>query len=101
MFDRAIVQAAMEAADKHGIDPASLLALIEVETGGEAFERDGRTPRLLYERHVAWREAGKKSKAMLARFVAAGLAIPRWNRATQYRDERTSAMRLALLEKAN
>ena len=98
MFSDKITQAVTAAAKTHGIEPAALLALVEVETGGKCFEEDGRTPAFLFERHVAWREA--KRRGVLAAFVRAGLAIPKWDRATQYRDQRSSAQRLALMRAA-
>lgn len=98
MFSDQVTHALVAAAQAAGIEPAALCALVEVETGGKLFEQDGRTPQLLYERHVAYREASKVGK--LAAFVAKGLAIPKWNRATQYRDERTSAQRLDLMARA-
>jgi hypothetical protein len=47
--------------------------LVEVETNGATFEQDGRTPQLLYERHVAWRQAKKISLAMQSAFAAPAL----------------------------
>ncbi|WP_316191598.1 MULTISPECIES: N-acetylmuramidase domain-containing protein [unclassified Bradyrhizobium] len=100
MFPASVVSAISEAAARSGIDRAALLALVEVETRGVPFEQDGRTPAFLYERHVAWREAGKKSKRLQAAFAAAGLAIPKWSKTTQYKDEGNSASRLALMRRA-
>lgn len=98
MFKDDVAHAIVDAANAHGIQPATLLALVEVETGGKTFEQDGHTPQFLYERHVAWREASKKG--VLAAFRRAGLAIPHWSRSTQYKDQRTSAMRLQLIARA-
>jgi hypothetical protein len=100
MFSQSIVNAIGEAATKAGIEPAALLALVEVETSGNPFEQDGRTPAFLYERHIAWRMAAKVSKALQSAFARAGLAIPKWSKATQYKDQGTSAKRLALIAKA-
>ena len=100
MFSQSLVNALVDAAGKNGIEPAALVALAEVETSGNPFEQDGRTPSLLYERHVAWRQAAKISKKLQAAFAALGLAIPKWSRATQYKDQGTSAKRLALIAKA-
>ncbi len=100
MFSQSIVNAIKGAATKAGIEPAALLALVEVETSGNPFEQDGRTPALLYERHIAWRMAAKVSKALQTAFARAGLAIPKWSKATQYKDQGTSANRLALIAKA-
>lgn len=101
MFSDQVTKAVVAAANANHIEPATLLALVEVETSGKVFENDGRTPQLLYERHVAFREAGKVSKELQARFVAAGLAQQGWQKATQYQDERTSAQRLDLLRRAS
>jgi hypothetical protein len=100
MFNDSIALAVVAAARKNGITPAALLAIVEIETGGKPFETDGRTPAFLFERHICWREAEKRSRGLLAAFRRAGLAIPRWNRATQYRDERTSSQRMVLIRRA-
>jgi hypothetical protein len=100
MFTDKVTFALIAAAKANGIDPAALCALVEVETGGKLFEQDGRTPQFLYERHVAFREAKAVSRTCLAAFQRAGLAIPKWDRATQYRDQRTSAQRLELIARA-
>lgn len=100
MFSNALITAVIKAAATAGIEPAALLAIVEAETNGEIFERDGQTPQFLYERHVAYREAGKVSDAILRAFRLAGLAIPKWSKATQYQDERTSQQRLDLMAKA-
>lgn len=100
MFSATLINALIDAARKNAIEPARLLALVEVETSGKTFEQDGRTPALLYERHVAWRQAGKVSARLRAAFAAVGLAIPKWSRSTQYKDQGTSAGRLAVIAKA-
>lgn len=100
MFTQSLVDALVAEAGKNGIEPECLLALVEVETRGVTFEQDGRTPQLLYERHKAYQYAGKVSKALLAKFIAAGLALAKWSPKTQYKDQGTSAQRLALIGKA-
>lgn len=100
MFTDTIVKQIADAATKAGINPASMLAVVECETNGSPFEADGRTPRFLYERHVAYKEAAKIDKAVFTRFVQAGLAIKKWSRNTQYKDQGTSALRLALIARA-
>jgi hypothetical protein len=97
MFSASLVKAIGEAAEGAGIERAALLALVEVETSGNPFEQDGRTPAFLYERHIAWRMAAKVSKALQSAFARAGLAIPKWSKSTQYKDQGTSAKRLALI----
>lgn len=100
MFSASVTNAITGAAERAGIERAALLALVEVETSGNPFEQDGHTPALLYERHIAWRMAAKVSKALQSTFARLGLAIPKWSKATQYKDQGTSAKRLALIEKA-
>lgn len=100
MFSQTLIDALVAEATKEGLEPAAALALVEVETGGVTFEQDGRTPQSLYERHIAWRQAGKVSAKLRSAFALAGLAIPKWSRSTQYKDEGTSAKRLALIAKA-
>lgn len=98
MINDNIVRAVVAAADKAGIDRAALLAVVEQETSGKPFEQDGRTPTLLYERHIAYREA--KKRGVLDKFVKAGLAIPKWSKNTQYKDQGSSAARLDLIRRA-
>lgn len=98
MFSDALIRAVVNAAKLNRIEPAALLAIVECETSGDIFEADGRTPQFLYERHVAYKESAKVDKR--AEFVAAGLAIPKWSRSTQYKDQGTSAKRLALMKRA-
>lgn len=100
MFSDTTVKLIVEAANKAGIKPTRLLAVVECETNGSPFEADGKTPRFLYERHVAYRHARAAGQSWLKAFVSAGLAIPKWNRTTQYKDQATSAMRLALISRA-
>jgi hypothetical protein len=100
MFSESLIRDLTAAATANAIEPAALLAIAEVETGGKTFEQDGRTPAFLFERHIFYRELSKRSKAKLAIACAKGLAIPHWSKATQYKDERTSAMRLDLIARA-
>src|SRR5258708_2796959 len=100
MFSQTLIGALVAEATKEGLEPAAALALVEVETAGVTFEQDGRTPQLLYERHIAWKQAGKVSQKLRAVFAAAGLAIPKWSRTTQYKDQASSVKRLALIGKA-
>ncbi len=100
MFTDDKVRRIVDAAKRNGIEPAGLLAVVEVEANGSPFEMDGRTPKFLYERHVAWREAGKVSDGTLSDFKRAGLAIPKWSPTTQYKDQGNSAAKLALIARA-
>ncbi len=62
-----------------GIEPAALKAVVEVESGGNAFTRiDGRDlPLILYEYHVFYRYPGLTS-AQRAEAVRRRLAAPKW-----------------------
>lgn len=95
-----IKNAVIRAAQINRIEPAALLAVVEIESSGKMFEEDGRTPRLLFERHVFHRELAKREPEKLGLAVSAGLAIPKWSRSTQYKDQGTSKNRLALLASA-
>ena len=99
MISDSLARKIIDVAKQNDIRPSCLLALIEVETQGKPFEEaDGRTPAFLYERHIAFKEAKKRGKQK--QFTSAGLAIPKWNKATQYKDQRKSADRMALIAKA-
>jgi hypothetical protein len=100
LFNQALIAAMVDAANAVHLEPAAFLALGEVETGGNAFEHDGATPSLLYERHQAWRMAARISRALQSAFALAGLAIPHWSRSTQYKDQGSSEKRLALIGRA-
>ncbi|MEP9350589.1 N-acetylmuramidase domain-containing protein [Xanthobacter sp. KR7-225] len=95
-----IVDLVIAAAEREELPPAALLAVVEVESAGEPLETDGRTPRLLFERHVFHRELAERAPAALKAAKKAGLAIAKWSRSTQYKDQGTSAARLALIARA-
>lgn len=97
--DRTALQIAA-AATAASIPEAGMLAIVEVETAGSPLEADGRTPTFLFERHIFYRELNARQPHKLAQAVKLGLAIPHWSKATQYKDERTSQMRLELLSRA-
>ena len=99
-FDDSLIDEVVKVALRHRIAPAALMAVVEVESAGRALEEDGRTPRLLFERHVFYRELARRKPDRLQSAVAQGLAIPRWNRAVQYRDQGTSHGRLVVLNRA-
>jgi peptidoglycan hydrolase-like protein with peptidoglycan-binding domain len=99
MFDSKWINGIITAARQNGIDPAGLLAVVEVESAGNAFEQDGTTPRFLFERHVFYRVLQKFAPDRLRTAVAQGLAIPH-AQSGQYSDQRTSAGKLALLARA-
>lgn len=100
MFSDRIALQIAAAATAAGIPKAGMLAIVEVETGGTPTEADGRTPNFLFERHIFRRELAARQPGKAAQAERLGLVIPAWNKATQYRDERNSAERLALLAKA-
>lgn len=95
-----IVDVVIAAAKASGIKPAALLAVVEIESEGAPLEIDGKTPRLLFERHVFHRELMDRQPAKLPAAVKLGLAIPKWSKKTQYKDQGTSAARLALVDRA-
>jgi hypothetical protein len=83
-------------AEAFGVEAAALLAVAEVESGGQALvEIGGRPmPLILYEYHVFHR---RLRPAMRAAAVAAGVAAPRWGQIPYPRSQRE---RYALLERA-
>lgn len=101
MFDKSVIGEIVKIAAANNIEPPALLAVAEVESAGVPFEpADGKTPRLLFERHVFYRELDKRAPGKLQAAIAAGLAIPKWDKSTQYQDQGTSAGRLRLVAKA-
>jgi hypothetical protein len=99
-FDPQSVTRIVHMARAEGIDPAALLAVAQVESAGRLFENDGITPRFLFERHVFYRALYKQQRGKLKAAVDQGLAIPKWNRTTQYKDQGSSAGRMASLAAA-
>lgn len=97
--DRMALQIA-DIAKESGLSEVGMLSIVEVETAGNPFEDDGATPRFLFERHIFYRELREREPAKLKIAQRAGLAIPAWDPPAQYRDERTSAERLELIERA-
>ena len=101
MFDGEVLKQTIAVANRYKIEPAALLTVVEVESAGRARENDNRTPRLLFERHVFYRELKKAgTTAALNRAVAQGLAHEGWRPGSQYKDQGTSAARLTLLQRA-
>lgn len=100
-FTAAVVREIVSVAKASKIEPAALLAVVEVESSGQPFEADGVTPRFLYERHVMYRELKKRrGQAKAEAAIRAGLARTSWNRSVQYFDQKTSDKRLKLMAKA-
>lgn len=83
-------------AETGGMDPAALLAIVEVESGGQALvEIGGRPmPLIMYEFHVFHRQLRPAARATA---VSAGLAAPRWGQIPYPRPQRD---RYALLSRA-
>ncbi|MCA1379370.1 DUF3380 domain-containing protein [Bradyrhizobium sp. BRP05] len=100
MFSQEITDAIVAAANKNGWPASALLAVVECETSGKPFEVDGHTPSLLFERHKFYSELNEHEPSKLKKAIAAGLAIPRWNKKTQYKDQGTSSGRLSVIAKA-
>lgn len=101
MFSKEIIDAVVAAADANHVPASALLAVVECETSGAPLESDGVTPRFLFERHKFYSElkrAGKNKELTAA--IRQGLAIPKWSRSTQYKDQGTSAGRMAVMAKA-
>jgi hypothetical protein len=100
MFSQEIIDAIVQAAKANGWPASALLAVVECETSGKPFEQDNHTPMLLFERHKFYSELQAHQPSKLKTAIAAGLAIPKWSRSTQYKDQGTSAGRLAVIAKA-
>ncbi len=100
MFSKDILDAAIAAAKENDIPPSAMLAVIECETNGDPYEKDGNTPKFLFERHKFYSELQKRRPEKLKKAIAAGLAIPNWNKKTQYSDMKTSKAKIAVLERA-
>ena len=65
------------AAKRLRCEEAVLHAVIEVESGGDAFDRQGR-PIILPEKHIFWRYLPKSLRSVAQR---RGLATPKWSKA--------------------
>jgi len=78
-FSKEVVDAVTAAAQAEGLEPAALLAVVEVESNGQAFTTiDGRPmPLILYEYHVFYRWDGLNA-AERKEAVNRKLAAPRW-----------------------
>jgi len=100
-FEGEVLSRTVAVAKAHRIEPQALLAVVEVESAGKSMEMDGKTPCLLFERHIFYRELKKAGKTLqLARAEANGLAVSAWSPSTQYKDEGTSEKRPALFNRA-
>lgn len=99
-FEGGVLAQTVGVARDHGIEPEALLAVVQVESAGKSLEVDNKTPCLLFERHIFYRELSKKSLAGLNEAVRLGLANKTWQPKTQYKDQRTSQLRLDLFAQA-
>lgn len=99
-MDKTLIDAVCAAADAADIPRAALLAVIQIESAGAAFEEDGRTPRFLFERHVFHRELEKRAPEKLQEALRQGLALASWSPDTQYKDQGSSSARLSLIARA-
>lgn len=97
-FEGDVLSQTVAVAVAHKIDPAALLAVVEVESAGKSM--DGAYPCLLFERHVFYRELRKRRPERLQEAINAGLALSAWSPSTQYKDQGTGAKRVALFERA-
>lgn len=100
MFSKEIIDAIVAAANENGWPASALLAVVECETSGKPFEQDNHTPSLLFERHKFYSELQTHRPTRLKDAIKAGLAIPKWSRNTQYKDQGTSSGRLNVIAKA-
>lgn len=77
MLSLEVRTAIAEAAEKSGLDPAKLAAIIEVESAGIIFwtVNGEKKPTILTEAHYFWRLTSGEARQ---KAVAAGLANPRW-----------------------
>ena len=62
MFEGDVLRQTIAVASKYKIEPAALLAVTEVESAGRSRECDNTTPRLLFERHVFYRELQRQAQ---------------------------------------
>lgn len=99
-FPKSLIDAVIASAKQHKIEAAALLAVVEVECAGNPLEADQRTPRFLFERHIFHKEIKARAPDKLDRAIRAGLAIPKWSRTTQYKDQGSSAGRQRVLDAA-
>lgn len=100
MFSQEIIDAIVAAAKAEGWPASALLAVVECETSGKPFEQDNHTPSLLFERHKFYSELKQHQPSKLKAAIQAGLAIPKWSRSTQYKDQGSSSGRLNVIAKA-
>lgn len=85
-------------AKQYNVEPAVILAIQAVESGGNGFLPDGR-PKILFEGHVFWRELKKVGKDPVALQKGnENIIYPKWVK-TNYKYNEKEYDRLALAEK--
>lgn len=93
------IQGHLEALSKqYGVEPAVIMAIQTVESGGNGFFSDGR-PKILFEGHIFWKElkkAGKDPNAL--RSGNENIIYPKWD-SSQYSGGTKEYDRLARAEK--
>lgn len=103
-FEGGVLAQTVGVALEHHIEPEALLAVVQVESAGKSLEVDGKTPCLLFERHIFYRELKKANrvdaKALAETAVQMGLANTSWQPKTQYKDQSSSKQRLDLFARA-
>jgi peptidoglycan hydrolase-like protein with peptidoglycan-binding domain len=95
-FSQDVVEEVSRRAEARGIEPALALAVVEVESAGNPFERDGVTPVFRFEKHVFYRQLYREAPTLLERAKREGLAQPGQDLSSQG----GPAARLAMLENA-
>lgn len=100
MFNPTALRKIIAYAKREGFDPASLLAVAEVESLGKPFMDDGVTPRFLFERHKFWAGLKLYAPGLIPTAEHQGLAHKDWRRNTQYKDQGTMAKRMVLFNRA-
>ena len=96
MFGEVVEAEVRRVAEERGLEPAALLAIVDVESGGQALVEVGGRPMPLiqFEFHVFHRQLRPAARPAA---VGAGLASPRWG---QLPYPRTQRERYALLARA-
>lgn len=93
------IQGHLEAlSQQYGVEPAVIMAIQTVESGGNGFFSDGR-PKILFEGHIFWKElkkAGKDPNAL--RSGNENIIYPKWD-SSQYAGGTKEYDRLARAEK--
>jgi hypothetical protein len=102
MFSEEKVAAIVGVAHSAGMEPAALLAVVEIESRGEPFESwDGKTPRFLFEKHIFLRQLRKfASRDAIMRATAENLVAEKWRKKVNYVEQGTAVGRKDILQRA-